>query len=60
MSRLLIEPFSRLSAIKTFGQMAGIKEVKDYDVHLSTLLIVMVWTVVFLYLSYAIIKKRDL
>jgi ABC-type transport system involved in multi-copper enzyme maturation permease subunit len=60
MSRLLIEPFSRLSAIKTFGQMAGIKEVKDYDVHLSTILIVMVWTVLFLLLSYTIIKKRDL
>lgn len=60
MSRLLIEPISRLSAIKTFGKMAGVKEVKDYDVHFTSILIVLAWTALFIFLSYKVIKKRDL
>jgi ABC-type transport system involved in multi-copper enzyme maturation permease subunit len=60
MSQLLIEPFTRLSAIQAVGKMAGVKEVKDYDVHFTTILIVLAWTAIFVYSSYKIIKKRDL
>ena len=60
MSQLLIEPISRLSAIQAVGKMAGVKEVKDYDVHFTTILIVLTWTAIFVYSSYKIIKKRDL
>ncbi|MGL2964003.1 ABC transporter permease [Flavobacterium sp. RSB2_4_14] len=60
MSNLIIEPFSRLSIIKNIQSAVGEKGVKDYDVHFSSLLIVLVWTAIFIYLSYAIIKKRDL
>lgn len=60
MSRLLIEPFTKLSAIKAMGQMAGVKGVKDYAVHFSTVMIVLAWTAIFIFSSYKIIQKRDL
>ena len=60
MSRLLIEPFTRLSAVKAAATMAGVKEVKDYAVHFTTVLIVLVWTAIFIFSSYKIIQKRDL
>jgi hypothetical protein len=60
MSNLLIEPFSRLSVIKNLQSAVGENNVKDYDVHLLSVLIVLVWTALFMYASYKIIEKRDL
>ena len=60
MSRLLIEPFTKLSAVKTASALAGVKEVKDYAVHFTTVVIVLFWTALFVFLSYKIIEKRDL
>jgi ABC-type transport system involved in multi-copper enzyme maturation permease subunit len=60
MSNLIVEPFSRLSIIKNIQTAIGATNVKDYGVHITTILIVLAWTGIFLYLSYAIIKKRDL
>ncbi|MCA6421981.1 MAG: ABC transporter permease [Flavobacterium sp.] len=60
MSNLIIEPFSRLSIIKNIQSAVGDKGIKDYDVHFASILIVLVWTIVFIFLSYTIIKKRDL
>jgi hypothetical protein len=60
MSQLLIEPFSKLSAIKNMNSQIGIAYTKDYDVHFFTILIVIFWTIVFIYLSYLLLKKRDL
>lgn len=60
MSNLIIEPFSRLSVVKTMGSQVGIKQLKDYDVHWYSLVIVLVWTAVFVFLSYKLLKKRDL
>jgi len=60
MSQLLIEPFTKLSAIKTINSQIGIINVKDYEVHLSTILIVLGWTTIFIYSSYLLLKKRDL
>lgn len=60
MSNLIIEPFSRLSIIKNIQSAVGEKGIKDYDVHFASILIVLLWTAIFIYLSYKIIKKRDL
>lgn len=60
MSNLIVEPFTRLSVIKNIQTAVGDTNVKDYDVHFSSILIVLVWTALFVYLSYKIIKKRDL
>jgi ABC-type transport system involved in multi-copper enzyme maturation permease subunit len=60
MSNLIVEPFSRLSIIKNIQTAIGANNIKDYDVHFSAILIVLAWTGIFLYLSYIIIKKRDL
>lgn len=60
MSNLIIEPFSRLSVVKTMGKQVGINQLKDYSVHWYSLLIVMAWTAIFVFLSYKLLKKRDL
>jgi ABC-type transport system involved in multi-copper enzyme maturation permease subunit len=60
MSNLIIEPFSRLSIIKNIQSAVGEKGIKDYDVHFASILIVLLWTAIFIFLSYKIIKKRDL
>jgi ABC-type transport system involved in multi-copper enzyme maturation permease subunit len=60
MSELLIEPFTKLSAIKNINSQIGIINVKNYDVHFTTILTVLVWTAIFVYSSYLLLKKRDL
>lgn len=60
MSNLIVEPFTRLSVIKNIQTAVGDTNVKDYSVHFTSILIVMVWTALFIFLSYKIIKKRDL
>lgn len=61
MSNLIKEPFSRLSVIKSVGETIGGKAFeKDYTVHYYELLIVLIWTAIFMFISYKILKKRDL
>lgn len=60
MSNLILEPFSRLSLVKSIGNQMGVENLKDYSVHFSSILIVLCWTIVFLLLSYNILKNRDL
>lgn len=60
MSNLIIEPFSRLSLIKTIGTQIGVDSIKDYSVHFSSILIVLFWTFIFTLLSYKLLKNRDL
>ncbi|MBF4517988.1 ABC transporter permease subunit [Flavobacterium sp. ANB] len=60
MSNLIIEPFTRLSIIKSIGNQMGVENVKDYDVHYLSIFIVLVWTFLFVYFSYKLLKKRDL
>lgn len=60
MSNLIVEPFTRLNIAKTIGNQVGIENVKDYSVHYSTLIIVIIWTAIFIFASYYIVKKRDL
>jgi len=60
MSNLVKEPFSRLSFIQTAAEQLDSAIDKDYGVHWYQLLIVLVWTVLFVYGSLALLKKRDL
>ncbi len=61
MSNLIKEPFSRLSAIKTIeATIGGAKAVKDYSIHFSQISIVLIWTSIFIFASYYVLKKRDL
>lgn len=60
MSNLIIEPGSRLSLIKSIGNQMGIDANKDYSVHYTSILIVLVWTFLFVYFSYKLLKNRDL
>lgn len=60
MSNLIVEPFSRLSLVKTIGSQIGVENTKDYGVAFTTILIVLAWIVVLNFLSYKILKKRDL
>ncbi|TAF71753.1 MAG: ABC transporter permease [Flavobacterium sp.] len=60
MSNLIVEPFSRLSLVKTIGNQIGVENTKDYGVAFTTILIVLAWIVILNFLSYKILKKRDL
>jgi len=61
MGNLIVEPFSRLSVIKNIQTaIGGAGNEKDYSVHLTSILIVLAWTAIFIFLSYKLLKKRDL
>ncbi len=60
MSNLVHEPFSRLSAVQNIGEQIGENLKFDYAVHWYDFVIVLCWTAIFIYLSYALLKKRDL
>lgn len=61
MYNLISQPFTRFNAYKTIEtQVSGSSAIRDYDVHLSTILIVISWILIFMFLSYKILKKRDL
>jgi ABC-type transport system involved in multi-copper enzyme maturation permease subunit len=59
-SNLIADPSRRLSIIKTAGNKAGFDMNYDYSVHMSSIVVVLIWTTIFIILSYKIIKKRDL
>lgn len=61
MSNLLVEPITRFKAYRAIEtQVGNAAIVKDYSVHWYNIVIVLVWTAIFMYLSYRILKKRDL
>lgn len=60
MFNLIKEPFSRLSAVQTVADQIGEEIPLNYHVHGYEMLIVLGWTAIFIYLSYALLKKRDL
>ena len=60
MANLIKEPFSRLGAIQSAATQLGESFTKNYDVGFFNLLIVLCWTALFIYWSYAILKRRDL
>ncbi len=60
MSDLIVEPFTRFGAVQSAASQLGENFNKSYDVELTTVLIVLGWTCLFVYWSYALLKKRDL
>ena len=60
MSNLIVEPFSRLSVVKNLGTQIGIENIKEYNVTALSIIIVLFWTVIFIFLSYRLLKNRDL
>jgi len=60
MSNLIKEPFTRLGAVKTVAKQVGEDLSKDFSVQPKDLIIVLIWTAIFIYLSYVLLKKRDL
>lgn len=60
MWNLIKEPFTRLGAVQTVASQIGEELALDYKVHWYEMLIVLGWTSLFIYLSYALLKKRDL
>lgn len=61
MYSLIKQPFTRFKLYQTLeNQVSGSSEIRDYHVHLSTIFIVIAWIVIFMLMSYKILKKRDL
>ncbi|WP_353088022.1 ABC transporter permease [Flavobacterium sp.] len=60
MSGVLIEPFTKLDIIQAVGNQVGVLEIKDYAVDYGLVAVVLVWTCLFIWGSYALIQKRDL
>ncbi|MCZ8169533.1 ABC transporter permease [Flavobacterium sp.] len=60
MSGVLIEPFTKLDMIQAVGNQVGVLEIKDYAVDYGLVTVVLVWTGLFIWGSYALIQKRDL
>ena len=60
MSNLIKQPFSRLSAVQSVANQVGESFDFDYAVHWYEIVIVLVWTAIFIFLSYRLLKIRDL
>lgn len=60
MGNLINQPFTRLGAVKSVAAQVGEEFTFDYAVHWYEVAIVLGWTAIFIYLSYALLKKRDL
>ncbi len=60
MSNLIVEPFTRLNFVKSVTTTVGATIEKNYDVQPINVAIVIFWTSLFLFLSFYILKKRDL
>lgn len=59
-SNLIKEPFTRLNAVQTAASQIGEHLNKDYGIHWYQLLIVIVWTLLFIWGSLFLLRKRDL
>lgn len=60
MSNLIKEPFTRLSAVQSVANQIGETFNLDYAVHWYDIAIVIGWIGIFIFLSYLLLKKRDL
>jgi ABC-type transport system involved in multi-copper enzyme maturation permease subunit len=60
MANLIREPFTRLGAVRSVANQIGETFTKSYAVDVSNILIISVWTFIFIYLSLRLLKKRDL
>lgn len=60
MANLIKEPFTRIPTLRTVGSQIGVDLSKDFSVHFTDVVIVIIWTSIFIYLSYRLLKRRDL
>ncbi|RZJ74162.1 MAG: ABC transporter permease [Flavobacterium sp.] len=63
MSRLIKEPVTRFPMVRTLENLNNQGKVvapKFYGIHWYEIIIAMAWTAIFMYLSYSVLKKRDL
>jgi ABC-type transport system involved in multi-copper enzyme maturation permease subunit len=60
MYNLIDEPITRLNVIQSAAKQLGAEFKMSYQVQWYEIAIVCGWTVLFVYLSYALLKKRDL
>ncbi|WP_373518840.1 ABC transporter permease [Pricia sp.] len=60
MYNLIDEPITRLNVIQSAAKQLGQEFKFSYQVHWYEIAIVLCWTAIFVYLSYALLKKRDL
>lgn len=60
MANLIKEPFTRLGAVRSVANQIGETFTKSYAVDFSAILIASIWTFIFIYLSFTLLKKRDL
>ncbi|WP_433778935.1 ABC transporter permease [Flavobacterium anhuiense] len=60
MSNLIVNPSPRLSVVKNIGTQMGIETDADFSVDYTAVAIVLVWTFIFIYFSYKLLKNRDL
>lgn len=60
MWNLIDEPGSRLSAVKAVAKQVGENLNYDYAVHWYEIAIVLGWTAIFIFLSFRLLKTRDL
>lgn len=61
MTNLINEPFSRLNAVQSVAAQMGERFELDYGgVHWYEILVVLIWTIVFVYCSLALLRNRDL
>lgn len=60
MSNLIIEPGSRLNVAKNLANLAGQEITKSHNVQILDIVIVSLWSFIFIYNSYVLLKKRDL
>lgn len=59
-SLLIVEPFSKISIVKGGLETINGEFIKDYGVQWYNVLICLVWSTLFIYWSYALLKRRDL
>jgi ABC-2 type transport system permease protein len=57
---LIKEPFTRLSAIQNIADQVGEGFTKDYGISILNIIIVLVWSGLFIWGSYGLLKRRDL
>ncbi|MAZ72848.1 MAG: ABC transporter permease [Flavobacteriaceae bacterium] len=60
MSNLIKEPFTRLGGVQSAANQLGEEFTKSYEVEFLPVLVVCIWTFLFVYWSYALLKRRDL
>lgn len=60
MSNLIKEPVTRFNAVKSAAKQLGQAIEKDFSVHYLDIFIVLLWTMLFVYGSYYLLKNRDL